>query len=188
MYWEKIQGWGSFNNLFQEIVTKFNDGAIFVELGVWKGQSAVCMAENIKKSNKRIKFYAIDPFTGEGEAYQGYKAVIEKTLFDEYMKNIKPLKSYIKTLVGFSYEHYTKFKDRSIDFLFIDADHGYEAVKQDLTQWFPKIKIGGVIAGDDYMNKGLGVNKAVNDFFKYKQIPIIKPLKNVHGGCFYFEK
>ena len=41
------------------------------------------------------------------------------------------------------------FDDASVDFLFIDADHSYEAVKADWSQWFPKVKRNGYIALHD---------------------------------------
>ena len=37
-----------------------------------------------------------------------------------------------------------------IDYLYIDADHTYEAVTSDLRAWWPHLKTGGLIAGDDY--------------------------------------
>lgn len=39
--------------------------------------------------------------------------------------------------------------DGSLDFVFIDADHTYEGCKQDLEDWAPKVRRGGVIAGHD---------------------------------------
>jgi len=41
------------------------------------------------------------------------------------------------------------FNDESLDFVFIDAAHDYESVRADVRAWYPKVKTGGVIAGDD---------------------------------------
>ena len=63
-----------------------------------------------------------------------------------------------------SWEAATLFEDNSVDFVFIDADHQYESVKKDITAWYPKIKIGGIMSGHDYISK-FGVADAVNSFF-----------------------
>ena len=55
-----------------------------------------------------------------------------------------------------------------LDFVFIDADHGYQAVKDDIDAWLPKVRQGGIIAGHDYMkehNKHSEVRLAVNAKF-----------------------
>ena len=36
------------------------------------------------------------------------------------------------------------------DFIYIDADHSYEACKLDLESYWPKLKQGGIMMGDDY--------------------------------------
>jgi predicted O-methyltransferase YrrM len=43
------------------------------------------------------------------------------------------------------------FPDEFFDFIFIDADHSYEAVVKDIQSWWPKIKKGGIFAGDDFI-------------------------------------
>jgi predicted O-methyltransferase YrrM len=43
------------------------------------------------------------------------------------------------------------FPDEYFDFIFIDADHSYEAVIRDIESWWPKIKKGGMFAGDDFI-------------------------------------
>ena len=59
------------------------------------------------------------------------------------------------------------YPDRSLDFVFIDASHEYEDVKQDILSWYPKIKKGGYIAGHDYTTFD-GVQKAVNEIIIHK--------------------
>jgi len=40
--------------------------------------------------------------------------------------------------------------DGSLDFVFIDADHSYDAVMADIRAWLPKLRPGGFITGHDY--------------------------------------
>jgi hypothetical protein len=43
------------------------------------------------------------------------------------------------------------FEDESLDFIFIDANHAYDFVVEDINLWFPKLKKGGVFSGHDYI-------------------------------------
>ena len=61
--------------------------------------------------------------------------------------------------------------DGSLDFVFIDADHTYEGVRQDLDSWYPKVRPGGLISGHDmdnplqeFKNPNWGVRRAVEEF------------------------
>jgi hypothetical protein len=40
--------------------------------------------------------------------------------------------------------------DGSLDWVFIDANHSYRSVLEDLDAWAPKVKSGGLISGHDY--------------------------------------
>lgn len=65
-------------------------------------------------------------------------------------------------------------EDRSCDFVFIDADHRYTAVRDDIAHWQPKVKEGGVLCGHDYNRDAFpGVIKAVDEVFG--------PRVQVHG-------
>jgi methyltransferase family protein len=60
------------------------------------------------------------------------------------------------------------FKDKSLDFVFIDADHSFEGCTADIIAWLPKVKPGGFLSGHDYNNHDypmFGVNRAVDNFF-----------------------
>jgi hypothetical protein len=62
------------------------------------------------------------------------------------------------------------FADESLDFVYLDAAHGYKFVKADLQAWFPKIRKGGLFCGHDYIEDGIkfdsefGVKSAVDEF------------------------
>jgi hypothetical protein len=55
----------------------------------------------------------------------------------------------VEMLRTLSVEAAKQFEDNSLDFVYIDGNHMYYAVMEDLTVWFPKIKAGGILAGDD---------------------------------------
>lgn len=58
--------------------------------------------------------------------------------------------------------------DQSLDFVFIDADHSYQAVTDDIQRWRTKVRAGGWIGGHDYNDKFPGVVKAVDRIFGRK--------------------
>jgi len=63
------------------------------------------------------------------------------------------------------YEACQCFSGAYFDVVYIDADHTYAAVKQDIEDWLPKIKHGGVICGHDYGGTYKGVKRAVSEVF-----------------------
>lgn len=56
-----------------------------------------------------------------------------------------------------------QFQDGMFDLVYIDGDHTYEGVVKDLEAWFPKVRKGGMICGDDI--GWPGVKQAVDEFF-----------------------
>jgi len=57
--------------------------------------------------------------------------------------------SSIKEIKNFSKHASFGFRNKSLDFVYIDGDHNYNAVVEDIEHWQPKIKSGGYIAGHD---------------------------------------
>ena len=69
------------------------------------------------------------------------------------------------------------FENGSLDFVFLDADHSFESVWQDLRVWYPKIRIGGILAGHDFLDGelpegNLGVESAVSMFQQIHQFEL----------------
>jgi predicted O-methyltransferase YrrM len=65
-----------------------------------------------------------------------------------------------------------QISDGSVDFVYIDACHKYQAVKEDIELWMPKIKEGGKIGGHDYASGTSGVIRAVTELSVELGLPI----------------
>lgn len=65
-----------------------------------------------------------------------------------------------------SLEAAQEFNDESLDFVYIDADHSYKSVVEDIQAWKQKVKRGGILSGHDYDSHFTpDVVKAVEEFF-----------------------
>jgi len=164
-YYKKIQGWFNAERLYKRMVEQAQNGAVFVEVGVWKGKSAAFMGVEIINSGKKIEFYAVDHFQGSRE-HQNNEIVTSNRLKEECYKNLEPLMGVVRMLPVSSLEAAKMFADGSIDFIYIDGSHEYDELKSDIIAWGPKVKTGGIIAGDDY---GVGqhpdVRRVVDEIF-----------------------
>lgn len=70
-----------------------------------------------------------------------------------------------------SMEAVKEFADRSLDFVYIDADHSFDFVMQDIIEWSKKVRRGGIVAGHDfYRFRGAGVVEAVEAYTNAHQI------------------
>ena len=58
----------------------------------------------------------------------------------------------------------------NLDFVFLDGDHTYEHVKEDISLWLPKIRQGGLFVFHDYGGRYAGVKKAVNRKFNKEDL------------------
>ena len=84
---------------------------------------------------------------------------------DECLARLKPYN--VKIIKKYSVEAAQDIADESLDFVYIDAAHDYENVLKDLEAWTPKVRIGGIVSGDDFYqgnSGGMGVMGAVTDF------------------------
>jgi predicted O-methyltransferase YrrM len=133
---------------------------IAVELGVWKGHSIGWLASNCPT----VEVYGVDLFE-DTYRYQAHPRLQKeaKTVYDHFLTSLDYYEcKNVQAIRSLSWEAAKRFDDESVDFLFIDADHSYEAVKADIIAWLPKMKTDGIIAGHDFDNpKHPGVKQAV---------------------------
>lgn len=159
------QHWFAAQSLYEEQVRRAQDGAVFVELGTWKGRSATFMAVEIINSGKDITFYTVDHFRGSDEpAHHKDPDVREGRLYEVFRKNTEPVRRYVEEIRADTVEAATRFPEQSVDFVYVDAGHTTEAVLTDMRTWWPKVKPGGVLAGDDWKFDDGAVANAVKAF------------------------
>ncbi len=186
-----LQGWGSNHHYLIRAIDEIKP-AVIIELGVWKGASVITMAQHLKSSGLDSVIIAVDTWLGSWEhwlqpawfshlrteggyptLYQTFAANILKEQVTDFVVPL-PLDSGNALVV-------TKSKDIRPDVLHIDAGHNYEAVTNDLRLWWPLLRPGGVLIGDDYDPTGVswpGVREAFHDFFKTSEI------ENVANKCY----
>lgn len=170
----KIPGWFTFPRLYSHVVNTFPTNSHFVEVGTWQGNSAAYMAVEIVNSGKYIKFDCIDiwgRYSIDGLNTKNPELLPDNTVEELFLSNIQPVKHIINPIKSSSVEAASLYEANTLDFVFIDANHVYEAVKDDLQAWFSKVKTGGIIAGHDYYNDP-GVKKAVDEFFGEENIQL----------------
>ena len=179
MNWKDVEGYFSYTNLYDIAIKHCPNNSTFVEVGSWMGRSTCYMGEQIKKSSKNIKFYAVDTWAGSEEPQ--HKETIEKlqnenlTLFDIFKFHLKGcgVDEYVTPLQTTSLEAASQFEDNSLDFVHIDASHDYDNVLADIKAWYPKVKPGGFITGDDYVINWGGVIQAVKEYFTDKSVVLL---------------
>jgi predicted O-methyltransferase YrrM len=166
--YQSIEGWFNMEAQSLYLLENCPEDGIFVELGCFKGKSTSFIVTEIINQNRDVNFNTIDSFEGatnsndknEVKAYNGISNILE-----EFKQNTKHLNKYFDSVKCLSHEGADFFNDNSVDVIFIDAGHSYEAVKKDIEAWLPKMKKGGIMAGHDYW-AWEGVRKAVNEAFR----------------------
>ena len=157
MKWDAIEGWFDFQLLYSRQVSRVSaTGAHFVEIGSWMGRSTAYMGAAIRASQKSIRFDAVDTWEGSPEREHRRRiqrlAAEGKTLFDVFCHNMQAcgVHDFVNPVRARSVDAAKKYPDKSLDFVFIDGDHKYDAVCEDIRAWLPKVKPGGLLAGHDY--------------------------------------
>jgi len=168
----KIQGWMhdcELQFLYNEIL-KLQKESVIVEIGCWRGKSSHAIASAIKDSKINHKFYCVDTFKGTSTSESQYDQAKTEDILEIFKKNM--IQYNVNIIVGDSAKSAEKFEVSSIDFLFLDANHDYDFVYNDVISWFSKVKTGGIICGHDYRDGYKGVKKCVDELFcNYELFP-----------------
>jgi hypothetical protein len=155
-----------------------NDLALkFSGMGVEVGVADGNFAEQILSTNPNVtKLYGVDPYLKHDD-YQDYRreSTFEAMLEHAHAKLDKYGDRH-SFIMEYSMDAVTGFKDNSLDFVYIDANHSYKTVMEDITEWSKKVKKGGIVCGDDY---ALGDNP--NNRYRYDVIHAVNDYGMSHN-------
>lgn len=174
-FYESVPGWFWWEDIYAEAVRSAPHGepSHFVEVGTWLGRSAVYMAVEIANADKPIRFDCVDTWLGSvndySRAFHDYFAAHgddKNAAYEEFLKYIEPVKHLITPVREASVLASRLYADESLDLVFLDSDHEYSQISADIEAWYPKVKTGGTIGGDDFGNEQGGVRRAVTEFFQ----------------------
>lgn len=145
-----------------ELAKHFNK--LGLKIGVEVGVAEGIYSETLCKNIPGLKLFCVDPW-GTYEGYVNYGSLFEKR-YQEAQKRLAPYDcTFVKKM---SVDAIKDFKDESLDFVYIDGNHEYSYVLEDISLWTPKVRGGGVVSGHDYYPrcaKG-GVVNAVDKYVK----------------------
>lgn len=100
-----------------------------------------------------IRYHMVDIW--ESQDKEVYREKTEGIDYSSYFKECQEVAAKYPIVMmhkGYSVDVSKCFQDESLDCVYIDANHAYEAVLNDMDAWYPKVKPGGIFAGHDYGN------------------------------------
>ncbi len=136
------------------------------EIGVWRGHTSFALLQSFPL----LRLFAVDPWDLGGGHTTMPKTVAELQAGKQEFLGLTEFAADRRVILQMTSRDATyHVVDNSLDFVFIDGEHLYQNVKDDLILWHPKVRVGGLFCGHDYNGKGdngggFGVRRAVDEF------------------------
>lgn len=166
-------------SLINEVAPNPRFGA---EIGVYRGENA----QRVLEEFPQCELVLVDTWcewSGDSTYYKHHGNMGHKTSdsWEATMVEAMERTSYFRVVVRrmTSKEASIIQQDGSLDFCFIDSNHTYESVREDIELWLPKVRKGGLISGHDYGGRYRGVSEAVDE--RFGLFPVIKKAGRIWG-------
>jgi hypothetical protein len=163
-------GWYYDHPIFEEAIKRFvpPKGTI-IEVGTLYGASAIHMATVCKRLGKLPEILCVDTFIGALEAWSNPSALKLRfgfpRFYEQFLANVvKAQHTDIITPCPMTSADAARFlakHSRQADLIYLDASHEYEDVARDIRAFWPLVRPGGLLLGDDFDFYYLGVIEAV---------------------------
>jgi hypothetical protein len=190
---------GSTNKDSKDILHLIGKGTVGAEIGVWKANTSVNFVKRGVKELHLVDAWSVEVYkegvgeTGEWGSYQNYlerykkitggtteeyfKAYYDKT-YNEVVKRFKQME-HVHIHRMSSFDWFAKQESNYFDWIYLDGDHSYEGVLNDLNSSRRVVKDGGIILGDDYKwafqkHGKPGVTAAVDEFVEKTGLKVLQ--------------
>jgi len=156
------------SNELNDYIKQLGDNIVGCEIGVCHGENYCHMLEICDNIQKLI---GIDPYI----QYNDYAGSVSQGMTDNFkevtFRNLELIgagdRAEIRIMT--SDDAASTIEDGFLDFIFIDGNHSQEYVRNDLRNYYDKVKVGGIFAGHDYSLPS--VSSELKQFLLEKNIP-----------------
>lgn len=177
-----LHGWNSEHPIFERLIREVRPAHV-VEVGSWKGKSALNMARILDAlPGHSWHMHCVDTWLGSREIWRnaqlretnprrhGYPQVYFQFLHNVFVSGFSP---HITPLPMASRHGAEVLRENGYDaqLIYIDASHDYVDVRDDLIHFWPLLSPGGVMFGDDYTAFS-GVRCAVEEFALIRHLEV----------------
>jgi len=141
---------------------KIKKNAVCAEVGVWKGDFSLEILEQ-----NPSELHLIDPWVHQEHGW--VKWAKGQKVINAYETVQSKFKTHKNVFIHKKNSKDMFFEKGYFDWVYIDADHSYDSVVEDLKHWYPQVKKGGFLCGDDYgwsHKLTAGPKPAVDEFVK----------------------
>lgn len=145
-----------------DLIKQYAQSGVGAEIGVYRGDTA----HHILNATETQMLYMVDPYvrnydlTDKTYSIRGDPDIDYEMVKQRFEAEFPGRHKLLRE----ASEQTAQSLDVKLDFIFIDANHTYEHVLQDLKLWVPKVKSGGLVAGHDWSRKFPGVIIAVMEY------------------------
>lgn len=166
-------------------------GMRVADVGAWKGMSTSVLGKLAKAMGGTV--FAIDHWLGNAGTWN-VTIARDFDVFSIFKNNLRilGLSDVVQVIRAASQDAIGQFADNSLDLVFIDADHCYAAIHDDIRLWLPKVRVGGILCGHDCERYYSALNKdernAINACLHRDDLPeiaghpgVIKAVYDVFG-------
>jgi len=164
----------------EEVLKLLPKEGVIAEVGVAYGDFTALLLETLAVK----KLYAIDTFAIDMKNELWNEDVLQKAEMSHLAYYKKKFQTAIENdqltiMKGYSWDMLAMLPDKSLDYIYIDAGHGYDSVKKDSSLAIKKIKEDGILQFNDYCSSHVGtldwygVPKAVNELMIDHQLEML---------------
>jgi hypothetical protein len=160
----------------------FLTGKKLTGIGVEVGTDRGIFAWHLLRGCRFTRFFTVDPYCVgyDDNDPMSHMSPADRVKDEKAAKELLCEFENCRMLRTTSAEAAKDFGDGTVDFVYLDGCHRYESVKEDVGLWWPKVKVGGVLAGHDFLSGQAdlisgGVQSAVmSEFDDIGLVPEIK--------------
>lgn len=175
-YPEDTHGWNSDHPIFARLISEVRP-SLLCEVGVWKGASTLTMARAIKEQALPTTILCVDTWLGSAEMWtdqndperylslrleHGYPTVYYQFLANMVRNQLQDIVVPFPQTSSNATEWLGKV-GLEPELVYLDASHSYLDVMRDIQDWYPIIKPGGLLFGDDFDEYWPDLCSAVKD-------------------------